>query len=64
MQRPVTTVCPRAIVSVPVLESGSRLKRIDKSMFQYSRVSFGSVSKEFTRNKKTPRLGTRLFVGD
>jgi hypothetical protein len=33
-------------------ESGSRLERINKSMFEHSRVSFCSVSQEFTRCKK------------
>jgi hypothetical protein len=33
-------------------ESGSGLERIDKSMFEDSRVSFCSVSQEFTRSKQ------------
>jgi hypothetical protein len=35
-------------------ESGSRLERIDKSMFEGSGVSFGKVSQEFTRSKNCP----------
>jgi hypothetical protein len=33
-------------------ESGSRLERIEESAFQWSRVSFRSVSEEFAKSKK------------
>jgi hypothetical protein len=41
----------KSLASV-TFESGSRLERVDRSMFQGSRVSFCSVSQEFTRGKK------------